>query len=95
MPTKRRRLTVTETPEIAQRLDVAAAHFPARADSRKELLLVLTEVGAEALAERGDEDDPREAAKRRVLAETRSMTEEEGLAMLAAREAGWQHDLGG
>jgi len=29
------------------------------------------------------------------LAETRSMTEEEGLAMLAAREAGWQHDLGG
>lgn len=94
MPTQRRRLTVTETPEVAERLDLAAAHFPAQAASRKTLLLKLTEVGARALADQKG-DEPRAAAKRRVLARTRSMTDDEGLAMLSEREADWQQDLGG
>lgn len=93
MPTQRRRLTVTETPEVARRLDIAAAHFPSLAGSRKALLLRLTEVAEQTLVEqRGVGENPRSAAKRRLLQRSRALTEDEAEAMLAARDADWHHD---
>lgn len=94
MPTQRPRLTVTETPDVAARLDVAAAHFPALAGSRKQLLLRLTELGVQTLQSRDNDSDLREASKRRILERTRAITPEEAQALLAAREADWRHDLG-
>jgi hypothetical protein len=44
MPTTRPRLTITETDELAEALDVAAARWP-EVGSRRELLLRLVEQG--------------------------------------------------
>jgi hypothetical protein len=44
MPTTRPRLTITETDELAEALDAAAARWP-EVDSRRELLLRLVEQG--------------------------------------------------
>lgn len=92
MPTKRPRVTLTETPAVARRLELAATRFPERASSRADLLLALTEVAEQALAKVRGDGDGREAAKRRLLERTRSMTPEAADAMLAAREADWQHE---
>jgi hypothetical protein len=45
MPTARPRLTITETDEVAQALDAAAARWP-EVRSRRELLLLLVEQDA-------------------------------------------------
>ncbi|CAN5238627.1 hypothetical protein BH20ACT16_BH20ACT16_09500 [soil metagenome] len=92
MPTKRPRVTVTETPALARRLELAATRFPDRADSRANLLLALTEVAEEVLVKVDGDDDGRAAAKRRLLARTRAITPEAAGALLAAREADWQHE---
>ena len=94
MPTKRPRHLVTETPALARRLDLAAARFPGRANSRGDLIVALTEVAEAALLAGADADDRRAAAKQRVLARTNEITPEAAAAMLAAREADWdQEDL--
>lgn len=51
MPTARPRLTITETDEVADALDEAAARWP-EVRSRRELLLRLVETGREVLAGR-------------------------------------------
>ncbi|HVS28828.1 MAG TPA: hypothetical protein VHE14_04700 [Solirubrobacteraceae bacterium] len=94
MPTKRPRVTLTETPVVARRLELAATRFPERADSRADLLLALTEVAEQALAKADGDDDGRAAAKKRLLDRTRAITPDAARAMLAAREADWQHELG-
>jgi hypothetical protein len=48
MPTTRPRLTITETDELADTLDAAAARWP-EIRSRRELLLRLVERGRKAL----------------------------------------------
>jgi hypothetical protein len=48
MPTTRPRLTITETDELADSLDAAAARWP-EIRSRRELLLRLVEQGREVL----------------------------------------------
>ncbi|MDQ3677476.1 MAG: hypothetical protein M3401_11855 [Actinomycetota bacterium] len=94
MPTKRPRITVTETPVLARRLQLAAARFPEHSASRAELLLRLTEVAERALVhEGGAGDGEREAAKRRLLERTQTITFEAGETMIATREADWQHEL--
>jgi hypothetical protein len=60
MPTTRPRLTITETDEVAQALDAAAARWP-EVRSRRELLLRLVEQGR-AVIDRARAD---EAARRR------------------------------
>jgi crotonobetainyl-CoA:carnitine CoA-transferase CaiB-like acyl-CoA transferase len=92
MPTKRPRLTVTETPDVARRLDSAAAHFPALAGSRRDLLLRLTELGEQALAEQSTRAERRAAARRRVIEQTQAMTADEAVEMLAERDAAWRRD---
>jgi len=95
MPTQRPRLTLTETPEIARRLDLVAAHYPALAGSRKELLLRLTEVGEKALNDGSvGVGDARAEAKRQVLERTQAISQADAQAMLAAREADWHQDTG-
>ncbi|MDQ3767898.1 MAG: hypothetical protein M3370_00235 [Actinomycetota bacterium] len=47
MPTPR--ITLTEMPALARRLELAATRFPDRAKSRADLLLALTEVAEETL----------------------------------------------
>lgn len=92
MPTKRARLTVTETPEVADRLDFAATRFPELAGRRRELLLRLAEAGEAAL--RDDTGKKRrEEAKRRILAEMRAMTPEQTEEILSNREEQWRRDL--
>lgn len=55
MPTTRPRLTLTETDELADALDVAATRWP-EIRSKRELLLRLVEEGREAIArEHADE----------------------------------------
>ena len=49
MPTTRPRHQVTETPEIARALDLAARRWPG--ETRSRLLIRLVEVGTSALAE--------------------------------------------
>jgi len=92
MPTKRPRVTVTETPALARRLELAATRFPGRADSRADLLLALTEVAEAVLVNAESDDDRRAAAKQRLLARTRAITPEAAHALLAARESDWQHE---
>lgn len=92
MPTKRPRVTITETPVVARRLELAATRFPHRASSRSDLLLALTEVAEEVLRNADGEDDRRAAAKEWILARTRAMTPGDEQAMLAAREADWRQD---
>ena len=92
MPTKRPRVTITETPEVEQRLELAATRFPERAGSRSDLLLALTEVAERALRHGADGDDVRAAAKRRVLQHTRTIDAQAAEAMLAARDEDWLPD---
>jgi hypothetical protein len=94
MPTKRPRLTITETSALARRLEMAAVRFPERARSRADLLLALTEVAEEALVEADGDDRGRAAARERLLARTRAITPDAAQAMLAAREADWQQEPG-
>lgn len=89
MPTKRPRVTITETPVLARRLELAATRFPDRAASRADLLLALTEVAEKALTAEGGEGG-RAAAKRRLLARTRGITPDAAEAMLAARRGDWR-----
>ena len=93
MPTKRRRLTVTETPDIEHRLDRAAAYFPELAGCRKDLLLRLTELGERSLEAQAGASDPKQVAKRRILRRTTSISPSDAEAMLAARDAEWRHEL--
>lgn len=94
VPTTRHRLTVTETPVVARRLDLAATRFPDLAGSRQALLLRLTEIAEQALLAHADGgDDSRAGAKRRLLERTGTITPADAEAMLAAREADWQHTL--
>jgi len=83
-------VTITETPVVARRLELAATLFPERADSRSDLLLALTEVAERALlhGDRGGQD-ARAAAKRRLLERTAAITARDGQDILAAREADW------
>lgn len=92
MPTKRPRLTITETPAVARRLALAATQFPERANSRTDLLLALTEVAERSLVRSLPDHDERDAAKRRVVERTRSMSAATAKAMLDARETDWQHE---
>jgi hypothetical protein len=92
--TKRPRVTLTETPVVARRLELAATRFPDRPKSRADLLPALTEVAEQALAKAGGDDDGRAAAKERLLERTRAITPDTAQAMLAAREADWQHEPG-
>jgi Ser/Thr protein kinase RdoA (MazF antagonist) len=85
---------ITETDEVAGRLDYASRRFPELAGRRKDLLVRLTELGEQAL--RDSEPDAatrRAAAKRAILDITAAMTEGEAEAMLEAREAMWSHDV--
>ena len=66
MPTTRPRLMITETDEVAEALDAAAARWP-EVDSRRELLLRLVEQGRNAIErEQTDEAERRRAAIRRT-----------------------------
>jgi hypothetical protein len=66
MPTKRPRLMITETDQVAAALDAAAARWP-EVRSRRELLLRLVETGSATIRqERGDETENRVAAIRRA-----------------------------
>jgi hypothetical protein len=94
MPTKRPRLTLTETPVVARRLELAATRFPDRATSRADLLLALTEVAEEVLLKADGDDGGRAAAKERLLARTQAITPDAAHEMLAAREADWRHERG-
>lgn len=95
MPTKRPRITVTETPELAHRLNLVAARLPERRGSRADLLIALTELAegvlceVDALSDAGE----REKAKACVLRYTAGITAEQAEEMLDAREADWAHDL--
>jgi len=58
MPTTRSRHQVTETPDVARALDVAARRWPNEA--RSKLLIRLVQAGGDALAEgRSEEADHR------------------------------------
>ena len=65
MPTTRPRLTITETDELADALDAAAARWP-EIRSRRELLLRLVKQGRETLDRERDEATARrrEAVRR-------------------------------
>ena len=89
VPTRHHRLTVTETPEIARRLDLAATRFPDLAGSRGLLLLRLTELGERALLTAAGPADTRAVAKQRVLARTQGLSPEQRDALLAARDQAW------
>ena len=66
MPTTRPRLTITETDELADTLDAAAARWP-EISSRRELLLRLVEEGRETLdRERAEATARRQEAVRRT-----------------------------
>jgi hypothetical protein len=95
MPTKRPPLTVTETPVLARRLELAGARFPELAGSRVALLLRLTEIAEETLrGEAARSATSCAEAKRRVLERTQGITPDQSEAMLAAREIDWQRDPG-
>jgi hypothetical protein len=58
MPTDRPRLTITETDDIAEAIDLAAERWPDTA-SRRELLLRLVEQGRSAVERERDEQAAR------------------------------------
>ena len=91
MPTKRPRITITETSVVARRLKLAATRFPDRAESRGDLLLALTEVAEMTLMTEQSGDTRRASAKKRLLERTRSITPTAAQAMLSARDQDWQH----
>lgn len=94
MPTRRPRITITETPEVARRLNLMAARMPQLARSRGALLLALTELGERALTEPATHgDDDRERAKQFILGYTADVTPERAAATLDARENDWHHEL--
>lgn len=94
MPTKRPRVTITETPVVARRLELAATRFPDRASSRADLLLALTEIAEETLVKAEGEFDGRALARKRLLARSRATTPDIAHTMLAAREIDWRHEPG-
>jgi hypothetical protein len=65
VPTTRPRLTLTETDELAEALELAAKRWP-EVRSRRELLLRLVEEGRDAVAQHhaGESQARREAIKR-------------------------------
>lgn len=66
MPTTRPRLVITETDEVAEALDAAAARWP-EVGSRRELLLLLVAQGRNAIErEQADDVELRRAAIRRT-----------------------------
>jgi hypothetical protein len=66
MPTTRPRLTITETDELAEALDVAAVRWP-EVGSRRELLLRLVEQGRNVIErDRAEEAERRREAIRRT-----------------------------
>jgi hypothetical protein len=66
VPTTRPRVTLTETDELAEALDVAAKRWP-EVRSRRELLLRLVEAGRHTVAQqRAEEIDARRDAIRRT-----------------------------
>lgn len=94
MPTKLRRITVSETRDLARRLDLAAQRFPELAGSRSRLLLALTEVAEEALASKPEDDrERREAAWNFLLESMEGTTVERELAALEERDAYWDRPL--
>jgi hypothetical protein len=94
MPTDRPRHMVTETPEIAARLDLAARLYPELAGQRKALLLRLTELGERALrAQEPGGGDRRAAAKQALLDRTSRISDADADEMLAARETGWNRPI--
>lgn len=95
MPTKYPRVTVTETPLLTRRLELAASRFPERARSRADLLVALTEVAEQAMTRTVADEDRRAAAKQRLLDRTRAMTPEAGAEILAQRDRAWPNDSEG
>jgi hypothetical protein len=93
MPTHRPRVTITETPEVARRLDLVASRHPELAGSRREQLLLLTELGEQALLTIGAKSDDRSQARRRLLERTRAIAATDANAILAGRESDWDRDL--
>jgi hypothetical protein len=66
MPTDRPRLTITETDDVAEAIDLAAERWPGT-PSRRELLLRLVEQGRSAIErERHEEAERRRGAIRRT-----------------------------
>jgi hypothetical protein len=65
VPTTKTRYQVTETPEVAHALEVAARRWPEIA-SRSALLAALAEEGARMI----EEDEVQRRAKRRALVES-------------------------
>ena len=66
MPTDRPRLTITETDDVAEAIDIAAARWP-DTPSRRALLLRLVEQGRDAIErERDEQVHHRRAAIRRT-----------------------------
>ena len=66
MPTKRPRLTITETGDVAEAIDLAAERWPETA-SRRELLLRLVEQGRSVIErERDEQAEHRRDAIRRT-----------------------------
>ncbi len=92
MPTHRPRVTITETPIVARRLDLVASRHPELAGSRREQLLLLTELGERVLRESGSPSDDRAAARRRLLERTRALTSTDANTILAGRESDWARD---
>lgn len=95
MPTKRPRITITETPAVARRLNLVAARMP-EARSRAQQLLALTELGEQVLLEHASEPaggDGRAQAKAFILRFTGAITPEQTEAMLVAREAEWAREI--
>jgi hypothetical protein len=84
MPTARPRLTITETDDVAEALDAAAARWP-EVRSRRELLLRLVEHGREVI-----DDDRRDATARRRDAVRRTSG-----ALTGAYEPGYLEGLRG
>lgn len=95
MPTKRPRITVTETPELAHRLNLVAARLPERRRSRADLLIALTELaeGVIGEADQHGHGDDRKKAKAFILGYTAGVAVEQSEQMLDAREAEWTHEL--
>jgi hypothetical protein len=66
MPTDRPRLTITETDDVAEAIDLAAERWPGT-PSRRELLLRLVEQGRSVIeGERAEEAERRRGAVRRT-----------------------------
>lgn len=85
MPTTRPRYTVTDTGATAELLDIAHRAWPELGD-RKELLLRLAEVGAEAVAAQLAQADARAARQRAGLERAKDLVDPE----LLLGETAWR-----